>query len=79
VAFPISAALSLLVGESADGENHTFLLDGSTPTPTLTERPLRVRRKGATGVTLPNGQIAIVGGSTVETGAAASALELYFP
>ena len=32
--------------------------------------------EGATGVTLPNGQVALVGGSGVETGAAASALEL---
>lgn len=68
----------LAVGESDSGEMHVFTLE-KTIGYTLSEKPLRVPRSNASAALLPNGQIGVIGGDSIDDGSPASGIELFFP
>jgi hypothetical protein len=64
----------LVVGADADGETRAYAYDDGA----ARELELRVRRRGATALELPTGQLAVVGGERLD-GGPAGALELITP
>jgi hypothetical protein len=77
-AFRLDSNVALVVGETEDEQNHAYLLDTSGDTPTLTEQPLKTPRSQASAALLPNGQVALVGGTDIATGEAALGLDVFF-
>jgi len=77
-AFYLSDNRLLVAGESSDGQSHAFTLD-KTIGFELTEQALRNPRSEASVVTAPNGQIGLIGGSSLSDGTPATNLELFFP
>jgi len=77
-AFRLDENLALVVGETEDEQDHVYLLDASGDAPTLTEQPLHTPRARASAVVLPNGQMALVGGTDVATGEPALGMDVYF-
>ncbi len=77
--FSLATGKVLVVGETEDEENHTFMIDTSSAAPTIAEHPLRERRKGATPVLLPNSQVALLGGEDPLSGAPILDFEAFFP
>ncbi|MET0791663.1 MAG: hypothetical protein ABW061_09105 [Polyangiaceae bacterium] len=78
-AFRLAENVALIVGESDDTETHAYLFDASGDEPTLVEKILRTPRSQAAAVTMPNGQIAVVGGTELSTGNPALTLDVFFP
>ena len=78
-AFMLDQNVALVVGETDDEQTHAYLFDASGDEPTLTEQNLRTPRARASAARLPNGQIAIVGGTELSTGNAALGLDVFFP
>jgi hypothetical protein len=75
-----SAPQLLVIGETADGEDHAFWVDPLTAAPlSPNEIGFRQRRKGASVALFPNGQVGIVGGTDAATGAAVLSFELFAP
>jgi hypothetical protein len=68
-----------VVGETDDEQTHAYLFDGSGDDAVLTEKALRTPRSQASAVQLPNGQVAILGGTDLATGSAALTLDVFFP
>jgi hypothetical protein len=77
--FVIDGNRMLVIGESDDGQDRAFLVDTAGAQPTVDEKPLREPRKGATPTLLPNGQVGLVGGQLVDTGAPALTIEAFIP
>ncbi len=77
-AFYLNDNQLLVAGESNDGQSHVFTLD-KTIGFDLTEQALRAPRTLASAVTMPNGQIGLVGGNSLDDGTQAASLELFFP
>jgi hypothetical protein len=77
-AFYLNDNQLLVAGESSDGQSHAFTLD-KTIGFELTEQALRDPRSEASVVKVPNGQIGLVGGSSLSDGSPAGSLELFFP
>ncbi|MEO6601004.1 MAG: hypothetical protein ABIQ16_14080, partial [Polyangiaceae bacterium] len=78
-AFRLADNVALIVGETDDEETHAYLLDASGDEATLTEQALRTPRSQASATPLPNGQVAIVGGTELATGNPALSLDVFFP
>lgn len=66
---------AFFVGTGTGGETKTLHLKGGA----LTFVPLRVPRSGATAVALPNGAIAVAGGTALADGTPALAVETFLP
>ena len=77
-AFYLNDNQLLVTGESTDGQSHVFTLDKSIDFE-LTEQALRTPRTLASAVKMPNGQIGLVGGNSLDDGTPAASLELFFP
>jgi hypothetical protein len=78
--FRIDTGKLVVAGESDDGETHTFSVHTGGAMPDVAELPLRERRKGASPLLLPNGQLGLVGGLTVDgKDAPVSSIEALFP
>jgi len=78
-AFKLADNVALVVGETDDEQTHAYLFDGSGDDAVLTEKALRTPRSQASAVQLPNGQVAILGGTDLATGSAALTLDVFFP
>jgi hypothetical protein len=77
--FSLSASQLLAVGEDpTTEETHVFTFDTGIGH-ALTEFALRTPRKQASAVLLPNGQVGVLGGLTIEDASTASSVELFFP
>jgi len=78
-AFRIDENIALVVGETDDEETHAYLFDASGDEATLMEQALRTPRSQASATQLPNGQVAILGGTALDTGNPALSLDVFFP
>jgi hypothetical protein len=78
--FSVDSSKALVIGDSDDGETHAFLASVGSGKLEVAETTLRERRKGATATILPNGQVGVVGGLSVDgADKAVSTLEAFFP
>jgi hypothetical protein len=78
--FRVDAGKLLITGETDDGETHAYSIAIGGASPEIVEQPLRERRKGASAVVLPNGQVGLVGGVSVDAAeTAVSTFEAYIP
>jgi hypothetical protein len=78
--FRLDTGKALVLGDTDDGETHVLLASTASGKLAVTETPLRERRKGATATLLPNGQVGVIGGVSVDgTDTALSTLEAFFP
>ncbi len=78
-AFRLADNLALVVGETDDEETHAYLFDATGDEATLVEQALRTPRSQASATQLPNGQVAILGGTELDTGNPALSLDVFFP
>ena len=77
--FSLGTEQLLAVGEDPDsGETHVFTFDTGLGH-ALNEFALRTPRAGASALMLPNGQVGVLGGETLEDKSPASSVELFFP
>jgi hypothetical protein len=67
----------VIVGEAADGEDHAFVVDPASGMLAATETAFRERRQGGTAATFPNGQIGVIGGTSVGNGAPVLSVEMF--
>jgi hypothetical protein len=78
--FRVDAGKALVIGDTEDGETHAQLVATGSGKLEATDTPLRERRKGATATLLPNGQVGVVGGVSVDgTDTPLSTFEAFFP
>ncbi|MEO6601689.1 MAG: hypothetical protein ABIQ16_17565 [Polyangiaceae bacterium] len=78
-AFRLAENVALIVGETDDEETHAYLFDASGDEAMLTEQALRTPRSQASATRLPNGQVAIVGGTELSTLSPALSVDIFFP
>ena len=55
-----------MTGESDDGETHSFSIVTGGAAAEIVDQPLRERRKGASAVRFPNGQVGLLGGVSID-------------
>jgi hypothetical protein len=63
----------LTIGNKADGETSALLIDGESVQPISLREP----RRKASALSLPTGQVAVVGGTRISDGAPAQSLEFF--
>jgi hypothetical protein len=78
-AFRLATNTTLVVGETDDEQTHAYQYDTSGSEPAFVEQPFGTPRARASATVLPNGQLAIFGGTDVSTGSAALTLDVFFP
>ena len=76
--FALNAGQLLAVGESTTGETHVFTFDTEIGH-ALNEIALSAPRAGASAFMLPNGQVGVLGGTSLADNSAVSSIELFFP
>lgn len=77
--FSLGTDQLLAVGEDPDGgETHVFTFDTGLGH-ALNEFALRTPRAGASALMLPNGQVGVLGGETLDDKTPAASVELFFP
>jgi len=74
----LNAGQLLAVGESTTGETHVFTFDTEIGH-ALNEIALSAPRAGASAFMLPNGQVGVLGGTSLADNSAVSSIELFFP
>jgi hypothetical protein len=79
-AFRLESVKALVTGDTDDGETHSFVLTTGGAKLEISEQPLRERRKGASATILPNGQVGLLGGLSIDgSGSPVSSFEAFFP
>ncbi len=77
-AYRLADNQALIVGETDDTQTHAYFVDATGSEPVITEKALSTPRKQASSALLPNGQVAIFGGSDLDSGDSTLNVDVFF-